>query len=169
PAPTSSWASPRGVSDDCKKAKMTPMNDVRLLGDILGETIREQAGDAAFATVEGLRKSAIALRAGELEGGREAFARRFAALDLEGLERVARAFTRYFHLINAAEEQERIRVLRQRDRVGAPPEGSIAAAIHELEESGTTPDSVRELLGRLLVMPVLTAHPTEARRRTILD
>jgi phosphoenolpyruvate carboxylase len=145
------------------------MNDVRLLGDILGETIREQAGDAAFATVEGLRKAAIALRAGELEGGREAFARRFASLELEGLERVARAFTRYFHLINAAEEQERIRVLRQRDRAGAPPEGSIAAAIDELEASGTTPDSVRELLGRLLVMPVLTAHPTEARRRTVLD
>jgi phosphoenolpyruvate carboxylase len=143
--------------------------DVRLLGDLLGVTLREQAGDAVFETVEGLRKAAIALRAGTLDGGREAFAKRFEALDLDRLERVARAFTRYFHLINAAEEQQRIRVLRTRDRPGEPPEGSIARAVRELHDAGTKPDEIRELLGRLLVMPVLTAHPTEARRRTVLD
>ena len=143
--------------------------DVRLLGDLLGVTLREQAGDAVFETVEGLRKDAIALRAGTFEGGREAFAKRFEALDLDRLERVARAFTRYFHLINAAEEQQRIRVLRTRDRPGEPPKGSIARAVRELHDAGTKPDAIRELLGRLLVMPVLTAHPTEARRRTILD
>jgi phosphoenolpyruvate carboxylase len=143
--------------------------DVRLLGDLLGVTLREQAGEAVFGTVESLRKEAIALRAGTLEGGRDAFARRFAALDLSALERVARAFTRYFHLINAAEEQQRIRVLRKRDLPGAPPEGSIAAAVLELARQGRGPDDARELVARLLVMPVLTAHPTEARRRTVLD
>ncbi len=144
-------------------------HDVRLLGDLLGVTLREQAGSEPFALVEGLRKTAIALRAGELEGGREGFQRRFASLDLASIERVARAFTRYFHLINCAEEQQRVRVLRQRDRADAPPEGSIAAAVHELHARGTRPDAVRALLARLHVMPVLTAHPTEARRRTVLD
>lgn len=143
--------------------------DVHLLGDLLGVTLREQAGDDAFATVEGLRKQAIALRAGSLEGGREAFQAKIAALDEDRIERVARAFTRYFHLINAAEEQQRVRVLRSRDRAGAPAEGSIAAAVLALQAQGAKPDDVRALLARLFVMPVLTAHPTEARRRTVLD
>jgi phosphoenolpyruvate carboxylase len=142
-------------------------NDVRLLGDILGDTLAEHGGAPVLALVEGFRQDAIALRSGKLEGGREAFARRFAALDLAGLETVARAFTRYFHLINSAEEQHRIRSLRRRDVAGAPPEGSIASAFAELRAAATSADEVRALLARLFVMPVLTAHPTEARRRTV--
>ncbi|MCO5171866.1 MAG: phosphoenolpyruvate carboxylase [Planctomycetes bacterium] len=144
-------------------------HDVRLLGDLLGETLAEQRGPAALALIEDVRHAAIALRQGALAGGRDAFAGKLAALDLDALEQVSRTFTRYFHLINAAEEQHRVRALRRRDRPDAAPPGSIRAACADLARAGATPDDVRALLGRMFVMPVLTAHPTEARRRTVLD
>ncbi len=144
-------------------------DDVRLLGDILGDTIREHGGEDGFAMIEGLRRAAVALRAGQLEGGRDAFAARFAALDLDGLNAVARWFTLLSHLINSAEEQHRVRVLRRRDRADAPVEGSIAAAIRSAAAARVPADEVRKLLERLFVMPVLTAHPTEARRRTVIE
>jgi phosphoenolpyruvate carboxylase len=144
-------------------------SEIRLLGDVLGQTLRAQEGDAAFTHIEQLRRAAIALRAGELPGGRDGFAVDLASLELPALERVARCFTLLFHLINVAEEQERIRALRRMDRAEAPTEGSIAHAVAGLAREGARPDEVRALVGRLFVMPVLTAHPTEARRRTVLD
>lgn len=142
--------------------------DVKLLGRILGETIQERSGPDALVLVEGLRRAAIDLRTGRLEGGRDAFHRKLAALDTDTLERVAHGFAQYFLLINSAEEQHRVRVLRRRDRPGEPPDGSIAAAVQGLAKAGARPDDVRALLSRLFIMPVLTAHPTEARRRTVL-
>lgn len=143
--------------------------DVRLLERVLGDTVRELDGPRALARAAELRRLAVALRAGHLAGGREALAERIAALDTAELLFVARAFTHYFHLINAAEEQHRIRTLRRRDRPGSPPDGSLHAALLELKRDGATASDVRALLERALVMPVLTAHPTEARRRTALD
>lgn len=142
---------------------------VRLLGKILGETVAEMHGPAALELVEGTRRAAVALRQGTLPGGREAFAASVAGRSLEELELLGSAFTDFFLLINAAEEQHRIRVLRERDRPGSPPEGSLAAAAAEMRASGATPAEVQALLDRLLVMPVVTAHPTEARRRTVID
>jgi phosphoenolpyruvate carboxylase len=142
---------------------------VSLLGAILGETIAELRGRAALDRVEAARRAAVALRAGALPGGREAFGASIAALGIEDLALLASAFTHFFHLINAAEEQHRIRVLRGRDRPGAPPAGSVAAGCREVAAAGAEPADVQRLLDRLLVMPVLTAHPTEARRRTVLD
>ncbi len=143
--------------------------DTRLLGGMLGETIRARDGEGALALVEGLRRAAVALRAGDYPGGRDAFAARFETLDPDALALVAHGFTQFFHLINSAEEQHRIRALRRRDRPGSPPADSIAAACRELAQAGVAADEVRALLGRLFIMPVLTAHPTEARRRTVLD
>jgi phosphoenolpyruvate carboxylase len=143
--------------------------DVGLLGDALADAIARLDGPDACALVEELRAAAVALRDGALEGGREALTRRMAALGADDLARVASAFTDLFHLVNAAEEQQRIRVLRERDAAGDPRAGEVAAACAELRRSGAEPDDVRALLGRLLVMPVLTAHPTEARRRAVLD
>jgi phosphoenolpyruvate carboxylase len=142
---------------------------IRLLGRILGDGISELQGRAALDRVEGTRRAAVALRDGTLPGGRDAFDASIAALPIEELERLARAFADFFHLINAAEEQHRVRTLRARDLPGAAPEGSLAAACEELRRGGAGPDDVQRLLDRLLVMPVLTAHPTEARRRTVLD
>src|SRR5690349_18848232 len=129
---------------------------VGLLGTILGETIAELRGRAALERVEGTRRDAVALRAGRLPGGRDAFAAAVAALSLDDLALLASAFTHFFHLINAAEEQHRIRVLRGRDVPGAPPDGSIASACLELRAGGASAGDVQRVLDRLLVMPVLT-------------
>jgi phosphoenolpyruvate carboxylase len=145
------------------------INDVARLMDLLREAIAERGGEAALARIEALREAAIDLRRGALPGGRDAFANMLAALDVEELDATAHAFTQMFHLMNRAEEQHRIRTLRRRDRPGAPPSGSIADACAELKRAGVPADEVRTILGRLFVMPVLTAHPTEARRRTVLD
>jgi phosphoenolpyruvate carboxylase len=143
---------------------------VRLLGRILGETLAELRGPSALALVEHTRKAAVALREGVLPGGREAFAGTIAGLGMDELALLAEAFTSFFHLISTAEEHHRVRALQARDREGAPPlEGSLAAAVEELRAGGARPEEVQALLDRMLVMPVLTAHPTEARRRTVLD
>jgi phosphoenolpyruvate carboxylase len=143
--------------------------EIRHLGRLLGETLAELRGPGALARTEPMRQAAVALRQGRLPGGRDAFAASIAALELSELELLAEGFTDFFHLENAAEEQHRARALRARDAGGAPVDASVAAACAELRREGVGPAEVQALLDRLLVMPVLTAHPTEARRRTVLD
>jgi phosphoenolpyruvate carboxylase len=144
--------------------------DIRMLGRVLGEILAELHGPQALALVEETRRSAVALRQGRLPGGRAAFAASFSNRSLSELGFLAESFTSFFHLVNVAEESHRVRALRARDRdPEAPLEGSVAAAVAELAAAGTPPGEVQALLDRMLVMPVLTAHPTEARRRTVLD
>ncbi|MGC3996274.1 MAG: phosphoenolpyruvate carboxylase [Anaeromyxobacter sp.] len=152
-----------------ENAEAVLLDQVRLLGRMLGETVAELRGPAALEKVERMRQAAHALRQGTFSGGREAFAQAIGALELPDLELLAEAFTDFFHLINAAEEQHRARALRARDAGDAPLEGSVAAACAEMATRGASAAEVQALLDRLLVMPVLTAHPTEARRRTVLD
>jgi phosphoenolpyruvate carboxylase len=111
-----------------------------------------------------LGDDATRLRRGELAGGRSAFAAQIAALGEDTLETAARAHALDCHLMNVAEERERLRALHARGVVA--PDG-IAAAIEEL--AGASDHDLRALLDRALVMPVLTAHPTESRRRSSLD
>jgi phosphoenolpyruvate carboxylase len=143
--------------------------DVSLLTGLLDGAIASQKGAEELQLLRRFRDTASALRAGSLEGGRTAFGELMRPLTLKQSEQLARNFTQLFHLLNAAEEQHRIRVLRRRDRPAAAPDGTIAHACLELKAQGSKVEEVRELLGRLLVMPVLTAHPTEARRSTVLD
>ncbi len=142
--------------------------DIGLLGELLGGAIARLDGAEAFELIEELRGTALALRRANVPAGREAFAHRMAALGADDLARVANAFTDHFHLINVAEEQHRIRVLRERDVAGGAPAGAVADACAELRRGGADAGEVRALLERLLVMPVITAHPTEARRRAVL-
>ncbi|HUQ05816.1 MAG TPA: phosphoenolpyruvate carboxylase [Kofleriaceae bacterium] len=139
--------------------------DLARLGNALGTAARELSGDRTVALLRGLRDSATALRAGTLPGGRAELARQIAALGIDDIEDVTRAFTHWCHLINSAEEQQRIRALRARDN----HQDGVAAAVRALRESGMTADDAAALFDRALVMPVLTAHPTEARRRSVLD
>lgn len=139
--------------------------DLDRLGAALTQATRELSGAHLAALVHALRDDAIALRAGQLPGGRAALAARIAGLGLDDLEDVARVFTHWCHLLNTAEEQQRIRVLRARDRA----DDGVAAAVLALRDAGLTADDVAALFARALVMPVLTAHPTESRRRSILD
>lgn len=149
--------------------------EVRLLGALLGQVIAEQAGPALFETVERIRRSTIALRRdaleqpGERDAARERLTREVARLDVDEAALVARAFTLYFQLVNVAEERHRVRTLRRRARraPGGVLDRSVADAVRRLgREHGR--DEVLALVGRLRVMPVVTAHPTEARRRTLL-
>ena len=149
--------------------------DVRLLGDILGEVIRESAGPDLLADVERLRRAVIEARDQERRDDHErrddpagdAIAALVASWDLDRAEQVARAFTVYFHLANLAEEHQRIRLLRERDAGDEPVRESLAAAVTELSHD-TGPGHLLDLLDSLRVHLVLTAHPTEARRRAVV-
>ena len=142
-------------------------DDVRLLGELVGDVLREQGGPDLFNDVERVRRAAIELRS---TGGPDrpllAWAEQQPTVRLLQL---VRAFSTYFHLINLAEQHHRVRTLRERQRSDRPPlHESVAAAIAELTSRGMPPDQIREAIGRLEVHPVLTAHPSEARRRTLL-
>jgi phosphoenolpyruvate carboxylase len=149
--------------------------DVSTLGRLLGEVLREQEGQAGFALVEEYRARTKALRGREAfpadfgEAGRDLL-RQTAALTLGQARLLVRAFTSYFHLVNMAEQTHRLRVLRRREmeQAGVPRVESIAEAVAEAR-SGLGADGMRALLERCTVEPVFTAHPTEARRRTVLE
>ncbi len=144
--------------------------DVRLLGDILGEIIRDSAGPELLADVERLRRAVIQARHGERDedpADGDEIAALVASWSLEAAEQVARAFTVYFHLANLAEEHQRIRILRERDSGQEPVRESLAAAVAEVAHDGG-PGHLAELLAGLRVHLVLTAHPTEARRRAVV-
>ena len=146
---------------------------VRQLGNLLGETIVEQEGQAIFDLVEELRSLTRAQRQGDLSAGTRIEQRTSRLVDdLEGTLGVLKAFTTYFQLVNLAEEQQRVRVVRQRraraEEEGRPMPETIAAAVEGLGAGGTPPRELRQLLQELLIQPVFTAHPTEAKRRTIL-
>jgi phosphoenolpyruvate carboxylase len=142
---------------------------VRLLGGVLGRVLVESEGPELLADVERLRQAAIELRTG---GERRAQLDRVvgivAGFDLDRAESVARAFTVYFQLANLAEEHYRARILRERGRRAGPVRESLAAAVAEVR-GGAGEATLAALLERLEIRPVLTAHPTEARRRAVVD
>jgi phosphoenolpyruvate carboxylase len=141
--------------------------EVRLLGDILGQVISESGGRDLLDDVERLRRAAIgARRDGAGQHADDDIAALVARWPLDRAEAVARAFTVYFHLANLAEEHQRVRTLRERDAGGKPLRESLAAAIAVLRAE-LRPDELDQLLAGLRVHPVLTAHPTEARRRAV--
>ncbi len=147
--------------------------DVRLLGDILGEVIRDSAGPELLADVEQLRHAVIGARRGGdgVSGGVSAgdeIAALVASWSLDRADQVARAFAVYFHLANLAEEHQRIRMLRERDTGQQPVRESLDAAVAELGRD-VGREHLVELLASLRVHLVLTAHPTEARRRAVVS
>jgi phosphoenolpyruvate carboxylase len=152
-----------------KRTVQELLDDVKLLTRLLDDAIGERSGPEALAIVDELRAAAPELRAQGGGPAREAFAHRMGTLATPQLADVAHALTQQLQLMNVAEEQHRVRVLRGRDRGQAPVVESIAAAVDEWVRNGVRADDIRTLLKRLAVMPVLTAHPTEARRRTVLD
>ena len=138
--------------------------EVRLLGDTLGRVLAEYGGAGLLDDVENLRRTVIVAREKEDEG---APARLVASWPIGRAEQVARAFTCYFQLINLAEERHRARALRERDRGAEPMAESLAQAVGEIR-SGPGEQMLRELLDDLVIQPVLTAHPTESRRRAVV-
>src|SRR5712664_3190100 len=139
--------------------------EVRLLGDLLGEVLAEYGGAELLAAVEQLRRTVIAARDSDQDDRGAALL--VASWPIDRAEQVARAFTCCFQLVNLAEDRHRARALRERDRGTEPISESLAEAITEIR-SRHGEDRVRELLRDLVIQPVLTAHPTESRRRAVV-
>jgi len=142
--------------------------DVRLLGSLLGEVLRDAGGQGLLDDVERLRHAVIDARRGAgSDGQHEEIATMVASWPLDRAEQVASAFTVYFHLANLAEEHQRIRALRDRDSGAEPLPESLAATVQEIRRDQGA-GRLAELVAGLRVHPVFTAHPTEARRRAVV-
>jgi len=148
----------------------TLSDDVYLLAGLLGDVIQSVAGPEAFELEEQVRSLAKELRAGDA-GASLRLESVVQEADTAELRILIRAFTNYFQLINLAEDNERIRRLQRREHhdPDQPRRGSIREAIMGLARRGVDAGTLRDLLAGAQVRMVLTAHPTEARRRTVID
>jgi phosphoenolpyruvate carboxylase len=145
-------------------------SDIRLLGDLLGRAIRRLAGEDAFRLEEEVRAAAKELRANPSVEEARRLRDRLGQLDLPALRGLIRAFSVFFDLINLAEQQARVRALRTRgERAGTGGAETAEAALRVIRERGTGAGELTDHLARAVVVPVFTAHPSEARRRTVLE
>lgn len=144
---------------------------IRFLGNLLGDVIREQAGEAAFQLVERLRTLGKDLRNGAPDRADAELRTLTSQMTVAEIQTVIKAFNAYFLLVNLAEQMQRIWVLRDRERKhpDTPRSESIAAAVAELNAHGIPAAAVQGWLDTACIQPVFTAHPTEARRRTALE
>lgn len=144
--------------------------DVRFLTTLLGDVIREQEGKRLYDIIEEIRRTSKAIRRGHDPKLVKKLEKLIDSLSLDDAYKVARAFTIFFQLVNIAEEMQRVRRIRDYDRDPSRLQDmSLRKLLHDLKRRGVSPQDVREQLSRLEVEPVLTAHPTEAKRRTVLD
>lgn len=141
--------------------------DVHMLGMLVGEVIREQAGDALFELVENSRQAAISRREGDT-GGTAALTDGIRDIPADVARDLIRAFSAWFEMVNMAEKVHRIRRRRQYLNEGAKQPGGIEDAIVKLKAKGLELGDIRRLMLELWIEPVLTAHPTESTRRTLL-
>ncbi|MFC3956948.1 phosphoenolpyruvate carboxylase [Halovivax cerinus] len=137
--------------------------DVRELGTVLGDVLQRQTSDEAFESVESVRTAAIEYRSGDRDS-RDPIQDELEALSPSRQRTVARAFATYFELVNLAEERERIRSVRRRGQEGQLAD-SLAAAGDDL--AALDDETVARILDDVSIEPTFTAHPTEARRKTV--
>lgn len=145
------------------------VEDIRLLGRILGDVIRAQEGPEAYELVEQIRKLSVAFRRDADHEADRALKKLLKGLSGERAVSVIRAFTYFSHLANLAEDRHHIRRRAIHERAGHTQEGSIDVALQRLRWAGITPRSISQTLAHSYVSPVLTAHPTEVQRKSILD
>ncbi len=143
---------------------------IHLLGDLLGQVISELESSSLFETEERIRALAKARRAGD-ESAAQDLQQEVATLQAEDARVIAAAFAAYFDLVNLAEENERVEILRRREDESYPEpiKESIGETLAALKARGVTGEQLSMLLENLSIELVLTAHPTEARRRTVLS
>ena len=148
-------------------APLSASDDIRLLGRLLGEVIAEQAGTGVYQLVEDVRRAATLERRGAASGQLVPLLDELS--ETEALH-VSRAFSYFSLLANLAEDVAENRRTRAADRQGhGGGPGTIRSALRRLSAAGAGPDEILRIVNRLAVSPVITAHPTEVRRRTILD
>ncbi|MEY4026466.1 MAG: Phosphoenolpyruvate carboxylase, partial [Pseudomonadota bacterium] len=145
------------------------VEDIRLLGRILGDVIRTQEGPEAYELVEQIRKLSVAFRRDADHEADKALKKLLKSLPGDRAVSVIRAFTYFSHLANLAEDRHHIRRRAIHERAGHTQEGSIDVALQRLRWAGITPKSISDMLATSYVAPVLTAHPTEVQRKSILD
>ncbi|MDR3411257.1 MAG: phosphoenolpyruvate carboxylase [Formivibrio sp.] len=143
--------------------------DIELLAQLLANTIREQAGNATAEQIESIRALAVSYVRGDPQAG-PVLAQSLSALDVPTAIAVVRAFSYFSHLSNIAEDMHHNRRHRiQRMQECVPQTGSVEAAIVDLTERGVSAREILDLLSETLIAPVMTAHPTEVKRKTMLD
>ncbi len=145
------------------------VEDIRLLGRILGDVIREQEGVTAYELIEQVRKLSVAFRRDADQEADKALKKLLKGLSGEQTVSVIRAFTYFSHLANLAEDRHHIRRRAVHERAGDTQEGSIEVALARLRWAGISPKTIATTLAHSFVSPVLTAHPTEVQRKSILD
>ena len=145
------------------------IQDIRLLGRILGDVIREQEGPGAFDLVEQIRQLSVAFRRDADQEANRALKQLLKGLSADQTVSVIRAFTYFSHLANLAEDRHHIRRRAVHERAGNTQEGSIEVALSRLRWAGIARNQIVETLAQSYVSPVLTAHPTEVQRQSILS
>ncbi|HET7203827.1 MAG TPA: phosphoenolpyruvate carboxylase [Steroidobacteraceae bacterium] len=145
-------------------------DDIRLLGRLLGDTVREQQGAAAFELVERVRQSSVAFRRQDDVAARRELERILDGLSREQTMSVVRSFSYFSHLANLAEDVHNGRRRREAEIAGdTPPEGSLVHALDRLASAGIGRDALAAFFRDALIAPVLTAHPTEVQRKSVRD
>ena len=142
---------------------------VKLLGTLLGNVLNEQAGSHVYTAVESLRKGYISLRKKDSPGKRKQLAHLIDQLDPDTLADVIRAFNIYFTLVNIAEEAHQHQIRRKQKRKNIYGVGSFNDTIKQFHEDGIAAEEVQTLLNELAYIPVITAHPTESKRRSVME
>ena len=145
------------------------VEDIRLLGRILGDVIREQEGVEAYELIEQIRKLSVAFRRDADQEADKALKKLLKGLSGDQTVSVIRAFTYFSHLANLAEDRHHIRRRAIHERAGDTQEGSIEVAMSRMRWAGISPKTISQTLAHSYVSPVLTAHPTEVQRKSILD
>ncbi|WP_291852002.1 phosphoenolpyruvate carboxylase [Accumulibacter sp.] len=145
-------------------------DDIRLLGRLLGDTLRAQEGEATFELVEHIRVSAIRFHRDEDSGAKQELVAILDSLSRDQTQAVVRAFSYFSHLANIAEDQHHIRRSRAHLIAGSPArEGSLAHALARARVAGIDAAQLRDFFTSASIVPVLTAHPTEVQRKSTLN
>ena len=157
------------AAQDAAEKNRPLVEDIRLLGRILGDVIREQEGKDAFELIERVRKLSVAYRLkSDAQAGRS-LDRLLKNLSGDQTVSVIRAFSYFSHLANIAEDRHHVRRRDHHERQGHLQEGSLAMSLERLAEAGIRGGDVAKTLAHAYISPVLTAHPTEVQRKSILD
>ena len=147
--------------------------DTRLLGRLLGDVLRAQTGDAGYARIEAIRQTAVRFRRamdGDAPAVRQELVALLSDLPIAQTLDIVRAFSYFSHLVNIAEDVHQNRRRRIHALAGSPPQrGSVADALDCIAGHGIDGSRLAAWLKDALVSPVLTAHPTEVSRKSILD
>jgi phosphoenolpyruvate carboxylase len=144
-------------------------DDIRLLGKLLGDTVREQEGEEVFGLIENIRRAAVRFYRRDDPSGRAEMTDLVSTLDPHQAIIVTRAFSYFSHFANMAEDEHHIRRTRAHALAGSPPRpGSVAHALARMLDAGWQADNIAGLLNDALISPVLTAHPTEVRRQSTM-